>query len=66
MAISSPSTDLEQPEIPDRELVISELDGALLSSSDTVIVLLIFFTLAQFFCQSMVIRLSLIGTRPLR
>ena len=37
MTISSPSTDLEHAEIPDREVVISELDGALLSSSAIVI-----------------------------
>jgi hypothetical protein len=66
MTISSPSTDFEQPEIPDRELLISELDGASLSSSTTVIVLLILFTLAQFFGQSMASRLSPIGTHPRR
>ena len=37
MTISSPSTDLEHAEIPDREVVISELGGALLSSSAIVI-----------------------------
>jgi hypothetical protein len=69
MTISSPrapSTDLEQLEIPDREVVISELDGASLSSSATVIVLLILFTLAQYFGQSMAIRLSPTGTLPLQ
>ena len=66
MSISSPSTALEHPDIAGREEAISELDGASLSSSATVIVLLILFTLAQYFGQSMATRLSLIGTRPLR
>jgi hypothetical protein len=66
MSISSPNAALEHPDIASREEIISELDGASLSSSASVIVLLILFTLAQYFGQSMVIRLSLIGIRPLR
>jgi hypothetical protein len=66
MTISSPSTDVEQPEIADREVVISELDGASLSSPVAVIVLLILFTHAQYFGQSMAIRRSPIGTLLLR
>ena len=68
MSISSPSTALGDPDINivGREEIISELDGASLSYPATVIVLLILFTLAQCFGQSMAIRLSLIGIRPLR
>jgi hypothetical protein len=66
MSISSPSTALEHPDIAGREEIISELDGASFSSSATVVVLLILFTLAQCFGQSMAIRLSPIGIRPLR
>jgi hypothetical protein len=46
MSISSLSIDSEYPDIAGREEIISELDGALLSSSATVVVLLILFTLA--------------------
>ena len=53
------------PDVPDRETIISELDGAAVPSSATVN-FLIPFTLAQYFNQSMVIRLSPIGTHPLR
>jgi hypothetical protein len=59
------STALEHPDIAGREEIISELDGASLPSA-TVIVLLILFTLAQCFGQSMAIRLFLTGIRPLR
>ena len=58
-------TSSELPDVPDRETIISELDGAALPSSATVN-FLIPFTLAQYFNQSMVIRLSPIGTHPLR
>jgi hypothetical protein len=66
MSIASPSTALGHPDIAGREEIISELDGASLSSPATVIVLLILFMLAQCFGQSMAIRLSLLGICPLR
>ncbi len=59
MSVLSPSTALEHPDITGREEIISELDVP-------VIIPLILFTLAQYFGQSMAIRLSPTGIRPLR